>query len=354
MPRRSLLAAALERQWWQPRPNLAMRMLQPLAWLFAGVAALHRHWACGARAPAVPGKPVLVVGNLVVGGAGKTPTVIALIEWLRREGWHPGVVSRGHGRDGDGIVDVTAALPAEQTGDEPLLIHLRTGAPVVVGRDRVTAARALCRQHPAVDIIVSDDGLQHHRLARDVELVVFDGRGAGNGLTLPAGPLRQGLPNRLPPRMLVLYNAERPSTRLPGEVARRALSGALPLDAWWQGRQEDRRPLREFRGVPLLAAAGTGDPERFFRMLEQEGLLIERLPLPDHARYDTLPWPTTTADVVVTEKDAVKLHPNALGATRVWVVALDFALPRACAQALRERLPAPPPSPHSSTLATPR
>jgi tetraacyldisaccharide 4'-kinase len=187
-----------------------------------------------------------------------------------------------------------------------------------------------------------------------VELVVFDGRGAGNGLTLPAGPLRQGLPNRLPPRMLVLYNAERPSTRLPGEVARRALSGALPLDAWWQGRQEDRRPLREFRGVPLLAAAGTGDPERFFRMLEQEGLLIERLPLPDHARYDTLPWPTTTADVVVTEKDAVKLHPNALGATRVWVVALDFALPRACTQALRERLPAPPPSPHSSTLATPR
>jgi tetraacyldisaccharide 4'-kinase len=353
MPGRSTLANALERQWWLPRPGLAMRALLPLAWLFRGLATVHRLWARSQRTRPVPGTPVLVVGNLVVGGAGKTPTVMALIEWLRNEGWQPGVVSRGHGREGDGIVDVSADMRVEQTGDEPLLIHLRTGAPVVVGRDRVAAARALCVRHPGVDFIVSDDGLQHHRLARDVELVVFDGRGAGNGLTLPAGPLRQALPRQLPPQMVVLYNAERPSTQLPGEVARRALAGAVPLDAWWQGQHAARRPLSELRDRPVLAAAGTGDPERFFRMLEQAGLRIERLALPDHARYEPLPWPVTTVDVVVTEKDAVKLRPGAVGATRVWVVALDFALPAACTQALRQRLPAPPASPSSSTLATP-
>lgn len=331
-----------------------MRVLQPLAWLVQGLTALHRRWAQARRTPAVPGKPVLVVGNMVVGGAGKTPTVIALVEWLRREGWHPGVVSRGHGREGDGILDVTAGLPAEQTGDEPLLIHLRTGMPVVVGRDRVAAAQALCARHPAVDIIVSDDGMQHHRLARDAELVVFDGRGAGNGLTLPAGPLRQPLPEQVPPQMVVLYNAERPSTRLPGEVAQRALAGALPLKDWWQGRPEACRPLDELRRRPLLAAAGVGDPERFFRMLEQAGLTIDRLPLPDHACFDTIPWPATTTDVLVTEKDAVKLPPGSVGTTRVWVVALDFALPSACTQALRLRLPAPPVPLPTPTLATPR
>jgi tetraacyldisaccharide 4'-kinase len=184
--------------------------------------------------------------------------------------------------------------------------------------------------------------------------VVFDGRGAGNGLTLPAGPLREPLPTELPSQMVVLYNAERPSTRLPGQVAQRALAGATPLHAWWQRRHEARCPLDTLRGRPLLAAAGMGDPERFFRMLEQAGLQIERLPLPDHARFDTLPWPPQTVDVVVTEKDAVKLRPDAVGDARVWVVALDFALPDACTQALRLRLPVPPASLPSSTRATPR
>jgi tetraacyldisaccharide 4'-kinase len=201
-----------------------------------------------------------------------------------------------------------------------------------------------------VDIIVSDDGLQHHRLARDAELVVFDGRGAGNGLTLPAGPLREPLPSRLPPHWAVLYNAEQPSTHLPGPVATRALAGALPLDDWRAGRFDALLPLAALAQRPLLAAAGIGDPERFFRMLEQAGLQIARLPLPDHARFAPLPWPASTPDVVVTEKDAVKLLPDSTGATRVWVVALDFSLPSGCTDALRQRLPAPP----SSTSPTPR
>lgn len=321
-----------------------MRLLQPLSMLYGVLAACHRAWQlrrAGHQARPL-GCPVIVVGNLVVGGAGKTPTVIALAEWLRREGWHPGVVSRGYGRTGgEAVVDIRADTPAAHAGDEPLLIWRRTGVPVVVGRDRVAAARALLASHRGVDILLSDDGLQHHRLPRDVEIVVFDDRGAGNGLTLPAGPLRQALPARRTARTLVLYNATRPSTRLPGTVAQRALAGAMPLAAWWQGRREALQPLDALRGRPVLAAAGMGDPERFFGMLEAAGLTIRRLPLPDHAAYSPLPWPPETADVLVTEKDAIKLPPDGVGTTRVWVVALDFALPTEFTAALRQRLPDP-------------
>lgn len=321
-----------------------MRLLQPLSMLYGGLAAGHRGWQLwrASHRTRPLGCPVIVVGNLVVGGAGKTPTVIALAEWLRREGWRPGVVSRGYGRTGGAaIVDVRAGTPATHSGDEPLLIRRRTGMPVVVGRDRVAAARALLASHREVDILLSDDGLQHHRLPREVEVVVFDDRGAGNGLTLPAGPLRQALPAHLPARMLVLYNATRPSTRLPGTVAQRALAGAMPLDAWWQGRREALLPLDTLRGRLVLAAAGMGDPERFFGMLEAAGLTIRRLPLPDHASFSPLPWPPETTEVLVTEKDAIKLPPDSVGATRVWVVALDFALPTEFTAALRQRLPDP-------------
>jgi tetraacyldisaccharide 4'-kinase len=316
-----------------------MRLLQPLAALYAGLAAFDRQRQQRHR-PATLGRPVIVVGNMVVGGAGKTPTVIALIEWLRQQGWQPGVVSRGYGRGDDGsLAEVDERSTAPQAGDEPLLIHRRTRVPLMVGRDRVAAAQALLARHPEIDVLLSDDGLQHHRLPRDLEVVVFDGRGAGNGLMLPAGPLRQPLPHTVPPPMLVLYNAAQPSTPLPGFVAHRRLAGALPLADWWRGDVGARQPLSSLQGRPLLASAGMGDPERFFGMLEQAGLKIERLPLPDHASFDPLPWPPGTTDVLVTEKDAVKLHPERLGTTRAWVVALDFALPADFTEALRQRLP---------------
>src|SRR6185436_3102494 len=138
--------------------------------------------------------PVIVVGNVIVGGAGKTPTVIALVELLRAWGLRPGIVSRGHGRrDGaplllDAASEATAR--AEAFGDEPMLMHRRTGAPVAVARERREAALRLLEAHPHTDVLIADDGLQHHELPRDIELVVFDGRGVGNGWTLPAGPLR--------------------------------------------------------------------------------------------------------------------------------------------------------------------
>lgn len=336
------LSILLQAQWWRTRPSLAMRLLQPLSWLYDGLAtwAEHRQGAVQTM-----DAPVIVVGNLVVGGAGKTPTVIALIDQLRAQGWTPGVVSRGYGRDGDGLVEVVASSPATLVGDEPLLIHRRTGAPVMVGPDRVAAARALRRAHPEVDLLLADDGLAQRRLPRDVELVVFDGRGAGNGLTLPAGPLRRPLPADLPARMLVLYNADAPSTPLPGLTATRSLAPPNPLAAWWAGNRSPTLPWSAFHGRRLLAAAGLGEPERFFRMLEAEGVDVDRLALPDHASYTPLPWPPGTREILVTEKDAAKLSPDAVGSTKVWVVALDFRLPPALMQELQRRLPPPPSHP---------
>ena len=334
------LQAALIAQWAQPVPSLTARALQPLSWLYAaladGHAALYRSgWRQAQRATV----PVLVVGNLVTGGAGKTPTVIALVEVLRDQGWTPGVISRGHGRQGDAVQAVQRDSLAAEVGDEPLLIHLRTGAPVVVGADRAAAARSLCAQHTEVDLLLTDDGLQHHRLRFDAAIWVFDERGAGNGLRLPAGPLRQKVPAQLPAKTLVLYNAAAPSTPLPGYLGQRQLVGVSTLAEWWAQRPPaPDGGWQALRGRPLLAAAGLARPEPFFRMLEAQGLQISRLPLPDHHRFSPLPWPAATAEVVVTEKDAVKLLPAwfaAPGATRVWVARLDFRPEPAFDAALR-------------------
>jgi tetraacyldisaccharide 4'-kinase len=237
--------------------------------------------------------------------------------------------------------------PATECGDEPLLMHLRTGVPVAVARQRLLAAQALLKAHPEVNIIVSDDGLQHWRLPRDVQVLVFDGRGVGNGLLLPAGPLRQPLPDTLAPTQLVLYNAEHASTRLPGAMAQRGLSGALSLAAWWQGEPSSQAQLDQLAQTSgqskLLAVAGMADPERFFTMLEHSGCRIQRWPLADHANFTPLPWPADATDVLLTEKDAVKLLPGAVGSTRVWVVTLDFQLPPEFTAALDQLLPQPGP-----------
>jgi tetraacyldisaccharide 4'-kinase len=334
-------AVTLQRHWWRPDRTLVAHVLQPLALLYVGLASLHRVWREHGSEPAVPGVPVVVVGNLIAGGAGKTPTVIALVQALRAAGWTPGVISRGHGRRGDAAAEVKADSSAADTGDEPLLLHLRTRAPVVVARDRVLAARMLCRLHPQVNLLVADDGLQHRRLMRDVQIIVFDDRGVGNGLCLPAGPLRERVPAELPPRTLVLYNAAAPSTPLPGWTAVRGLAGAASLAAWWRGAPPTRAALEALQGSALLAVAGIAAPERFFGMLEAAGLVFERLPLPDHHDFRMLPWPADTADVVLTEKDAIKIEPGRVPGTRVWVAALDFGLDPGFIATLLQALPAP-------------
>jgi len=324
---------------WQRRGALAWT-LAPLACVFGACAALRRAaYAQGWKQAVDVGVPVVVVGNVTVGGTGKTPTVIALVEALRAAGFTPGVVSRGYGAKIDAPTAVTPASRPSDAGDEPLLIARRTRAPVWVCPDRVAAARALRGAHPGVDVIVSDDGLQHYRLARTVELVVFDHRLGGNGFLLPAGPLREPLSRR---RDATLVN-DPYSGALPPWPDTFALALA-PGDAWHLDAPARHRPLAQFAGERVLAAAGIGAPERFFATLRAAGLAPATRALPDHYAFARNPFVDDQADaILITEKDAVKLGASWRDA-RIWVVPVEAALdPRLIAlvvEKLRGRSPA--------------
>lgn len=330
-------AARLEAIW--QRGGAVQWLLRPLALLHATLVGLRRglYRAGLLRREHLP-VPVIVVGNRVAGGAGKTPVTIALVEALRAAGRRPGIVSRGHGRsDLAALHEVQPQDPAAICGDEPLLMRRRTGAPVVVGRDRAAAARQLLARHPDTDVIVCDDGLQHLRLARDIEIVVFDERGAGNGWLLPAGPLRE--PVDAPPAgrvQLAVHNtggAEPAPGLPPGERLQRRLGAPVALADWWTGEpaRSGEAAWAALRGRRLLASAGTGQPARFFDALRAQGLDLDTLALDDHHGHATLPWPATATEVLVTEKDAVKLDPARLAAERpglrIHVVPLVLQLP---------------------------
>jgi tetraacyldisaccharide 4'-kinase len=313
----------IQRAWARRGPVSAL--LLPLSWLFGLATALRRllyrlRWLRAERLPV----RVVVVGNLIAGGAGKTPTVLALVGLLSRHGYRPAIVSRGYGGNTSGPLAVDAHTPAHTCGDEPLLMRRRAGVPVYVGQDRTAAIRNLLNDHPQTDVVVSDDGLQHLRMARDLQVLVFDERGVGNGRLLPAGPLREPLPRLVPPASVVLYNAPSPTTRLPGWTAQRRLAGIVALDSWWTDQRPRVESLELLKGVTVIAAAGMARPERFFGMLNAAGIDVVPLPLADHYDYVTLPWPSSARTVIVTEKDAVKLDPARLASTRVWVAALDF------------------------------
>jgi tetraacyldisaccharide 4'-kinase len=341
------LAAAI---WWRPRAaagtraggwlaRLASLSLLPLSAVYRLLWARHvrRHAPGSARVPALP-VPVVVVGNLVVGGAGKTPTVIALVQALQREGWHPGVVSRGHGGAGRLPRKVNRQDDPSTSGDEPLLMARRTGVPVWTGRDRPATVQALAAAHPTVDVVVADDGLQHLALDRVAQVVVFDGRGAGNARLLPAGPLRQPLWQTLPPRTAVVYNAATATTHLPGWPAQRQIGRILPLADWWAQRTDSALPPAALRDERLIAAAGIGEPARFFGMLSELGLKFQAIPLADHAVLTPRPWPNDGRRVIVTEKDAVKLPPSSPDAGSILVATLDFALPQPVLDLVRQAL----------------
>lgn len=300
-------------------------LLAPLSALFALVSGLRR-WLFrrGVKAVYRAPVPVIVVGNLTVGGNGKTPLVVWLVEWLRGQGYRPGVISRGYGGKAERyplVLDETTS--AAEAGDEPVLVHRRTGCPVVVGPNRGEAAARLVAL--GVDIIVSDDGLQHYALARDIELVVVDGkRRFGNGHLLPMGPLREGL-WRLG-RVSAVINNGGPARA--GEFLMQLAPGPL-------------RPLAGARppapGERVHALAGIGHPPRFFATLEQLGFVLDRRQaLADHKRVTPEQLAAlASAPLLVTEKDAVKWpggHDNA------WYLPVDARLPPEFEQMLLTRL----------------
>ncbi|GAA0218562.1 tetraacyldisaccharide 4'-kinase [Castellaniella daejeonensis] len=314
---------------WSRRGGLSTLLL-PLSWLYGLVAArrLRAQASVAWKAPV----PVVVVGNILVGGTGKTPVTIAVCQALRSRGWRPGIISRGYGIDvgpKPRLSDDGAA--ADRLGDEPALIHASTGAPVAVHPRRVLAATALLSAHPDTDVLIADDGLQHTALARDLEIIVQDGRGIGNGRLLPAGPLREP-PGRLAKAdWLVTHLAagepmpSGPATSLPGtdpapravvmrlqpeSVAQLASGREQPWDAWQSGHGS----------TPCAAVAGIGRPERFFAMLRAAGITLSRtVRVPDHQAIpaDTL-RNLPAAPILITPKDAVKCA--APHDPRLWVV----------------------------------
>lgn len=295
---------------WQSRGPWA-RLLWPLSRLYAWAQARHSRAASAGREhlPAV----VVVVGNVIAGGAGKTPLTVAVVQHLRQRGLQVGVISRGHGRREGHAQAVGPGSTASQVGDEPLLIWQRTQVPVWVARQRIQAGRLLLQAHPSVRVLVCDDGLQHQALARDIEICVIDERGIGNGWLLPAGPLREPWPR---PTDLLVHAPGRPFAG--GHALQRHLH-----DEAVNGLGQ-RRTLNSLQGQPVHALAGIARPAVFFDMLRQRGLQLQHTQaFADHAPLDNWQPPADGLPVLCTEKDAVKLWPRW---PQVLAVPLDVTL----------------------------
>ncbi|PWW44662.1 lipid-A-disaccharide kinase [Melaminivora alkalimesophila] len=322
------MSARLRRLW--QRRSLAAALLLPLALLNGGLVRLRRRLYAARllRSERLP-VPVIVVGNVVAGGGGKTPVTRALVAHLQARGWRPGVISRGYGRADAQLRAVRPDSDARAVGDEPLLLARATGAPVFVARRRAEAGRALLAAHPEVDVLVCDDGLQHLALARDLEICVFNDQGVGNGWLLPAGPLREPWPRAVD---WVLHAGAPPPGALSARFALQRRLADHAVDG--QGR---RVPLAHLAGRRLHALAGTARPEEFFALLRARGLAPAHCQaFPDHHGFaDWQPPGDAAAVVLCTEKDAVKLWPRH---PEVLAVPLEVRLDPRFFQALDARL----------------
>jgi tetraacyldisaccharide 4'-kinase len=308
--------------------------LWPVSWLFAGLVAVRRAlYQHGFYKTHTLPVPVIVVGNVMVGGVGKTPITIALVQHLNAQGWRVGVLSRGYGRRTTGQQAVTPNSLAHDVGDEPLLIARSCQVPVFVGASRVNAGRALLAQHPDVQVLVCDDGLQHWQLGRDLELCVFDERGVGNGHLLPAGPLREAWPR-------TAFNKDVPCLVLKTSGATGPHEFAVQRSLADFAVQADgtQRPLSSWRHTPVQALAGIAKPDAFFAMLRAKGLTLGHTQaLPDHADLHALRIDASLGDVLCTEKDAVKLWVNN---PLAWAVPLQTNLPAELLSTIGQRLAA--------------
>ena len=342
---KSSLESTLTRAWLH-RGVLACA-LWPVSLLFHAVSRLRaRLFGAGLYKSHRLPVPVVGIGNIFIGGTGKTPLTIGLAATLRAAGFNPGIISRGHGASGHAPRAVTPDALAVDVGDEPLLIARRTGCPVMVGRDRPAAGRALLAANPQVDVLISDDGLQHYALQRDVEIVLFDGRGAGNGYLLPAGPLRESVSRR---RDFTVVNTPLLTVQLvasigmQGKLFRMQLGGTM---AEQMMAPATRMPLADLAGRSglagkrIVAAAGIGNPGRFFAMLRAQGLAFAELPLPDHHDFLDQPFARVDADIIlITEKDAVKCGQieHLRNDPRLWVVPVTAQLDGALAEQIVEK-----------------
>ena len=311
-------------------------LLVPLSWLFGAAAALRRGlYNMGILHSEHLPLPVIVVGNISVGGTGKTPLVIWLVAKLRAAGYRPGIISRGYGGTNQTPRAVHANSDAAQCGDEPVLLARRSNSPVWIGKDRVAAARALLAANPDCDIIISDDGLQHYRLARDFEIAVVDGaRGLGNGWLLPAGPLRE------PPSRLSDVGA----VVLRGPVMQPVASAPAPFVMTLETaglrnlRNANRRvDTSHFQGLRVHAMAGIGNPQQFFDTLTRLGIAHTAHAFADHHAFVASDLAFSDCDaVVMTEKDAVKCEHYA--ADHHWVLQVDARVDDALLHRLLERI----------------
>jgi tetraacyldisaccharide 4'-kinase len=317
---------------WLRRGPIAIALL-PLSLLLSLLSATQRQmyrWRwLPSRQP--KGTVVVVVGNVIAGGAGKTPVTITVVEHLLACGYAVGVVSRGYGRSNLSCLEVTANSVPSDTGDEPLLIKRKCAVPVFVAPKRLAAAMALKTKYPSTQVIVCDDGLQHYGLFRDVEVCVFDDRGCGNGWTLPAGPLRQAWPRQVVKEagqdnagLIVLHTGANPSFE--------GLRGYRKLANFALRQDGSKVPWNEIvhSALPLWhAVAGISQPEEFFAMLRTAGIVqLTTMALPDHYDFDSLPRSICEASgLICTEKDAVKLWriaPHALAVPLLFTAEPDF------------------------------
>lgn len=303
------------RQWRKKGP--AQLVLLPLSWIFGALASARR--ACyryGICRTTTLGVPVVIVGNIAIGGVGKTPIVLALVKLLQAAGLRPGIVTRGYKGESSGPLEVASADDAARVGDEALLLARNSACPVWLGIDRVGAARGLLQAHPELDIIISDDGLQHYRLGRAIEIAVIDGRyGCGNKRLLPAGPLREPI-KRLHSVDYVLKNGV-PTAEYAVEIIGECFYNvANPFRTTTAEAFSDRR---------VVALAGIGNPQRFFDRLKALKITFDSFAFPDHWGFteEDLDFNETDA-IIMTEKDAIKCA--AFATPQCWYLKIEARL----------------------------
>lgn len=312
---RAALEHWLNREW--RRKGLAQIFLLPLSWLFGALAALRRGcYRIGVCRVQTVGVPVIVVGNIAVGGVGKTPIVLALAQLLQGAGLRPGIVTRGYKSEARGTREVGPEDDPTLVGDEALLLSRNGGCPVWLGADRVAAAKALVAAHPDTDVILSDDGLQHYRLARAIEIAVIDGRyGCGNKRLLPAGPLREPM-RRLHSVDYVLKNG----------VATAEYSVEIVGECFYNVANPFRTTTAEaFRDRSVVAIAGIANPQRFFDRLRMLKIRFQSYAFPDHWGFAEEDLEFGEADaIIMTEKDAVKCADFA--SEKCWYLKIEARL----------------------------